>query len=618
MNFDDNDTRTAIAVSSFLGLHVIAAWAESGALWGVDFLRYAVWPWIVSAVGVGLVFTTSLSAFSSVRRPLVRVATSPRIAPFLLLLAALCLPSSRHVLGDGYLLIRELDAEAWETLTRTDRAPLTFWALIRVQRTLDALGGDAEMVYRTISIVSGVLYAGLSPLVASRLVDDRRRQSIITLSLLTGGYLQLFFGYAENYAPLYPGMLLLVLFLTKTLRRSQPLWPASLVLAVMCSLHFSAVFLFPSVLYAAYRAHRTHGFARPLLEVGLCPVLILLILWSIEFDFITYLAEARDHTLPLLDSTDGRSAYGFLSFLHFLDLLNACVLSAPAAILFLITTPVREYALDDTGALLLSLCLGPLLFVTIANPEIGAFRDWDVLALPALSLTALTAYTWSGRRPTSRSVGWVVGAAGLHLLLWIGINAHPASAETRYQTLLNDTPLSTHGQVYGWETLGTLQRGNGDDEGAVRSYSRALEANPNHHRLWLLLGNAYQKLNRLEAAESAYQKTLDIRPHTSEAHSNLGVILVLRGEYQRALEHLDRATELRPDYPEAWMNRGVALANQGETGDAIDSLRRAIELDSSYGNAYRNLAMLYVRIGRQDSAQIYNERALALTQRSAP
>ena len=530
---------------------------------------------------------------------------SPFTALIVLPLVSVAYPSAVHLLGDGYLLIRELDAEAWERLARTDRAPLTFWILIRLHRVLHWAGQDAEFTYRAVSVLSGLAYAVLSPVVAATLSEERRRRTIISAFLLTAGYVQLFCGYVENYAPLYPGMLLLIALLINAVRKRGPLWPASLLLGILCSLHFSTAFLIPGVVAAGHLYSRSRGILRSAIEGVPFPISVLSILWLIGFDFSTYISEARSHTLPLFDPVTHNSAYTLLSAAHVGDLLNVLLLSAPLVLIVLPSVRPRDLLGDDVKTVLVTMLAGPFLFVFVANPEIGAFRDWDVLSLPALPLLILTAYSWSARNPQGRVVVFVVGAAALHTFLWIGLNADAASASLRYKTLLKTVPLSTHGKVYGWETMGSYSRENGNSEGSIEAYTQALDANPNHGRLWLLLGNAYQQIDRLEEAASAYGKTLQIEPRMREAHSNLGVIKVRKGQYQEALEHLDRAIGIAPDFPDAHMNRGVALANIGRRDEAITSLRRAVALDPGYGNAYKNLATLYLQAGRRDSARYF-------------
>lgn len=84
--------------------------------------------------------------------------------------------SSRHFLGDGYLLIQKLEAEAWQD---RPRAPLTF----SVIRTLHSAGAPfwetAENTYRIYSYISGILYVLIAFVAASAFGKTTRDKTIV-------------------------------------------------------------------------------------------------------------------------------------------------------------------------------------------------------------------------------------------------------------------------------------------------------------------------------------------------------------------------------------------------------------------------------------------------------
>ncbi len=609
MNSRPQDRLTIAWSAAFLLLYPASALMGPGALWGVDALLHAAWAPVAFPVGI-LIILAAIGRPLHVKRAWESIqAHSIWVYPTLVIVLSLVLPPAVHLLGDGYLLIRELDAEAWERLSRTDRAPLSFWLLVRLHRAILYVGGDAELTYRLVSTASGILYGILISPVARAISPTESSTGIVSGVLLTAGYLPLFLGYVENYAPLYPGMMCLVWLLARSVREGRDLVAAGILLGVLVTLHFTTASLIPGLLFAAW-ATRSRGWVRVSAEVAICPVVMLALLHGIGFDFLEYTATLRSHTLPLTAEHGGLSAYSLLSAPHLLDVLNSVLLAYPIVLIVVLSGAVPSRLGDPLLRLLLTLSAGPTLFVLVANPEIGAFRDWDILSLPGLPLILLTALAWARHTPSQREATCAVGAAALHALLWCGMLADETAARNRFAALMENTPLSSHGRVYGWETLGTFFRDGGDHANAAEAYQDALEANPNHARLWLLLGNARLQEGRLKDARAAYRRSLALSPESSEAASNLGVVLVRLGEYHVAIEHLDRAVRLRPDYAEAWMNRGVAKANAGQLDEAITSIREAVRLDNDYVNAHRNLATLYARKGMQDSARHYQQKAL--------
>ena len=161
-------------------------------------------------------------------------------------------------------------------------------------------------------------------------------------------------------------------------------------------------------------------------------------------------------------------------------------LAAPAACLLLVTLFPGFWRHDSTSRFLLWAALIPVMFIFVANPEIGAFRDWDVLAIPALPLTVwaawlLVTHTW-GRGSLFR-IGFVVSlACVLHLGAWVSLNSNTERARARFDDMLQRNVLSRHARSYGWETLGIYYRGVDDSEQALGAYQEALKADPDHPR----------------------------------------------------------------------------------------------------------------------------------------
>ena len=157
------------------------------------------------------------------------------LAKALILLAALgvfvALHTANHLLGDGYLYLRDLDAGIVQS---TQRAPLTF-ALIQVLHSAGSpLWETAENTYRLYSYASGVLFVLLSFPVAGTIGTTPREKSIVLAFLLSGGYLQLFFGYVETYALCLPGILLYLLLGLRVLEDRMSVLAPAILLSSAC------------------------------------------------------------------------------------------------------------------------------------------------------------------------------------------------------------------------------------------------------------------------------------------------------------------------------------------------------------------------------------------------
>jgi tetratricopeptide (TPR) repeat protein len=108
------------------------------------------------------------------------------------------------------------------------------------------------------------------------------------------------------------------------------------------------------------------------------------------------------------------------------------------------------------------------------------------------------------------------------------------------------------------------------------------------------IGEAWQKLGKLEEAIEAYNKALAIKPDYAEAHSNMGVTLKDQGKLEEAIEAYKKALAIKPDYAEAHNNMGNALEVQGKLEEALEAYKKSLGIKPEYAIAARNLVKLPV------------------------
>lgn len=618
----------ATVAAAFLGFHVLLAYWRPNPFWGADLLYYypdslrAVFILLAILVFVPFVRTRVHALFAALPAALWGNGARTWMVRILFILLALAgfiaLQSARHLLGDGYLYLRELDAGMTE---RVDRAPLTF-ALIRLLHDAGAaLWRTAENTYRVYSYASGLLYLLLAFATAGALGRNGREKTVAFAFLLTAGYVQLFFGYVENYAFYMPASLLYLLVGLRSLEGRAPLYVPALVLGLLVPFHFLFVLFAPSLFILGYCGYRRRGTSMPrwknvadkLAAICSTPLAALLVFWIAGFDFGAFLERTggKHHILPLFADPGFHVPYSIVSVSHLLDFVNLQLLSAPAAAMAVFLFGGKDYRHHP---FLLSAAAVPLFFTFIANPEIGAFRDWDILALPALPLTLWAASALLERRRqderTHRSVSVICAAAALHTLLWIGLNANPAAAEARYVHLMGR--LNGHAASYGWETLGTYYRLRGKTVPALNAYRRALDANPKNPRHWLAVGIIYCDLGRPDRGIEHLRKATEIQPELAEAHINLGTAYLGAGRHAAAINHLRKAVELQPEGVLGLVNLGAAYNEAGRYGEAVDPLRKALELQPGHPGAHVNIGASFHGLGRYEEAVEHLETALEL------
>ncbi len=633
-----DSSKPIIVVGFFLGLHVLFAYWQPVSVWGADFLRF-------HDVGLRVIFVLlSVALLFLAARQRLGLWTSELaglcdrgglfrrsvISWFLLLFGGLVVfwgvRSAVHLLGDGIMLMRELD-DFWSEIPRTDRAPLTFWIIRGFHWAGAAVWDSAETTYRIYSCVSGILYLVVVRYAARFLGKDALERFLILALLLGAGFMQLFFAYVENYALLFPIMLLYLLLGIRTLEGRAPLWAPAALLGAMMALHITMMTLAPSLVALAILKGRAEGIsgsathgrsaARAALAMLVSGVVFLGALMLIQFDLIAYLQKRQGFYILNLSADPGpKQHYGLFSVGKLVDFLNQYVLVAPSSLMVLFLCRTRRWLRGPDRQFILVAALFPILFTVVANPELGAFRDWDVFAFAALPLTLWAALTvvreLRDRLVSENTAGLICAAAALHTLFWIGINADVSSAEARFTSHLEGRYLSAHARSHGWETLAVYHRDHGRSVQAILAYEKVVEVDPEFAGGLYNLGNLNYDLKRYDRAVAYFQKVIALKPDFAEAYFNLGNLYYDTGKYEFAMSNFERVIALKPDFAEAHFKMGNACYGLRQYDRAAVHFETAIRLKPKFVAAYYNVGDLHYRTGRFDSAVRAYRKAIAL------
>jgi tetratricopeptide (TPR) repeat protein len=119
-----------------------------------------------------------------------------------------------------------------------------------------------------------------------------------------------------------------------------------------------------------------------------------------------------------------------------------------------------------------------------------------------------------------------------------------------------------------WYQIGCAREDEGDSDGAIAAYRRAVEGDAAH----------------------------------ADAYINLGRLMHERGDTAAALQSYQTALSLRPDDALAAFNLGVTLEDAGQLDDAAAAYRRAIDADPRAADAHYNLAGVFERLGDRAAA----------------
>jgi len=528
--------------------------------------------------------------------------------------------SATHLLGDGYLHMHELPLRMATGIESVSHEPLSHSLISILYRAGVIWEISPELTFQIFSIIAGILFWWLSFRIASLLGRDSRTKWLVFGLLSLGGQVQLFAGYVETYALILPGCLAYLVFCLLVLRGRLPLWGAAVWLGLIIPLHFIMLTLAPSLVVLAWLQRNEFGqgakrYLAPVASIGSLLLTTWLVLWLLDVEPLVYLGKLRgSHFLPLLAEPDFFQAYHLFSWRHLLDLANLLLLVAPGMVLLLFLIPWRRLPVSAEHRFLVLSCLAPLLFLLLVNPEVGMFRDWDVLSLlifPAtVAVVGLLVDRIIERPELLRVTITIMVVAALHTVAWVGLNTQAEAATARFRYALETCHLSRHATAYGWETLGHYYRDIENDRlAAYESYEQAVRTDEFNPRYWNLAGSELARIGRLASAEEYLLKAIDLREVSdAESYNNLAYVYVEMEKHEVAVECLQQAVALEPTYRDAWHSLGNELLRLGRYDEALESFERAIEIQPEFPVLYLGRGAALTALGaKADAAQAFEQ-----------
>ncbi|MDE2886727.1 MAG: tetratricopeptide repeat protein [Gemmatimonadota bacterium] len=599
-------------------------------MWGVDFLYYMPAP--VQVAFVLLAVLLFVPKFQRLCRicvtslpfalwdPVRRVWISRALVILIAFAGFVLLSSARNFLGDGYRLMQAPAADKWTSMLR---APLTYTIIQNLHNIGSAIWETVENTYRTYSYASGVLYVLFAFPVANILAKNTLERAVVLAFLLTAGYIQLFFGYVENYALYMPGLLLYLYLGLRTCKDRAHLFLPAFMLGLLLALHRGFFIFGPSLFYLAYRFFRSrqgriHPWKNALATTAaLCcvPASGLLFLTVSGVGVHDYFFRAGgSHFLPLFDEPGFQAQYRIFSLTHISDWLNQQLLATPAACMALFL--LRKGDLSHHP--FLAVCsVVPLFFSFVGNPELGAFRDWDAWSLPAppfsLWVAALVLNRIRDGVNLSRGTFLICGAAALHSCMWVGVNASARASEPRFVHMADG--LKGQASVDAWVAVGNVRRQEKRYPEAIYAYKKARDADPSNPNRWILVGATYSEMGRSEAAIEYFEKAHKLLPNQAMPLMNLGAAYSDLGQFDKAIEYTRRAIALDPDLAAAHMNLSVIYRKTGKFDKAVQHLEKAAALRRNDPVIHEHLAEMYNDMGENEKAIRHLEKANLLRPR---
>ena len=596
------------ACASVILIHAVASFFPKERLWGVNHLAYFsfVPRWIMiilaSLVLVPKVNTILYDAFASffdlVDRNLRGIKRSYKY--LVLSLGSMVLfwvfRARTYLLGDGHLRGRELV----EGATFSASEPLDFYLHALAYRFLKL---DAYQIYALISCLAGAVFVFSALWISHRMGKENRERVLVFLALVSMGSIQLSFGYKESYSLVYAAVMVYFLLSFLYLKDKGSLLLASLALLASISLHLSAVYLLPSLIYLYLVDPQAE--TKPFSFGRMSRLVFLLSLLGAGFIFLT--AGGRgpgsiaSHLIPLVGNES--NAYSAFSGSHLMDMVNEQLLLSPAGVILWIVVIfcVRKISLKDrvTTFFVIVIALS-LAFAFLMNPELGYARDWDLFSSTGLGYTLLGSYLVLNylRESKIRRLNYVLlavtSAALLSTLPWIYLNAQENKSVERFKVLLD---LDAKGAGYGHEILGYHYRERGLTNEETEEWEKALAA-AKVERYAASLGIGYLQSGRYRESAAAFRRAIQLNPYSAQNYNNLGIALFNDGQYDEAKKQYETSIQMDSGFWMAHQNLGVLYNAVGQYDKALEAIKKAIQIYPGDFKMYLVLASVYNNMGK--------------------
>lgn len=186
-----------------------------------------------------------------------------------------------------------------------------------------------------------------------------------------------------------------------------------------------------------------------------------------------------------------------------------------------------------------------------------------------------------------------------------------ARAENYLRKALQADP-SNHNNSLLLSNLATVQRYEGNVQGAIKNYTLALDMTPNAVTLLSNRASLYLDIDSIALAKADYERIVKIDPSQIEARYNLGIISIYSGQMQEAEQEFDEILRWQPGAVLASQGKALLCKLQGNFAKAAEHYSDVIKVKPT-ADLLANRADCYLTMKRLNEASEDIQSALAIT-----
>lgn len=515
--------------------------------------------------------------------------------------------------GDGYTVLSDAsESEGVSFQLQTYFQVLSVYFYYYLLKFADSLTTvSPEKVYAIINVVGGMLGLWALLRISRQITGSTSSRFFVLTGAFSSASILLFFGYVENYTWSLALSLWTLSFAIGYTRGENGPFGLAILAGLATFFHAAALPIAVVALLSLFMRSTPGG--NMVLGFRLRTINAALVLGALVLAIASHFG--RTHILVPLYAIDG-NPYWVLSHSHMIDLFNQAVLVGGLGLALLAVSFIhqrrRVFAVGVEDGILGTAALLTFLAAFWINPDIGAPRDWDLLAFFGLPVTLWGSFRFAKLFP-GRVVAsaWSVAAAVV-VVVHLGANLyeknHPQLALDRLDGLLYADPhyqtdYKSADRCLAWASI--LQRAADRPDLAVKYLKRRAQAVADEYQVYFSLGDIYYRQGRLDSAAKYMASGLRFKPDDMRFLMNLCAVEQERGNYERAFQLVSRAVEIEPDNVSALTQKGITLGSMGKVEPALNAFRKAYELSPRGYDQIVNLGITYALAQRPDSAYHY-------------
>lgn len=534
------------------------------------------------------------------------------------------LRSHAYVYGDGYTILKIVQEPLMAPVFDQTILYIPTVYLYRVVVAVCSgwFGVGSSQAVAALTSLTGVFAGWAVYRIASTLIPGRASIIYLILAGVSSGSFGMFFGHVEVYAIALACGLWSLYFGMQSVT-SDRYHRAFLIFSLLASL-FHLVALPFLLNYALAMFIRCRPYSR-LSKVVTTPALfaVLLVLTGVIAASIAQFTPFAEFFVSPW-KTD-RLPNWALTPQHLTDMLNLIVFACPLIIPFAVVLigSERLHVRRSVEGPMLPLYITSLAFLLSlfwVNPEIGAFRDWDLMTYYGIPLSILLALIiWNRTAAVSHAPlsGQLISCAAAVCLLfavpWVVERQNLDASVTRLDNILsNDMHYSQQykqaKRCLHWGFI--LRTEVGQPERGMKYFRRLVGAD-DAPLGWYNLGETYFTMGQYDSASACYRRAIATVSDDPVALNHLAKCEMNLRRLDEARRYVERALALDSSDASILTTYGSILAAQGDVEEAIVPFSKALGIRPDGLVQQINLGMAFYLTGRFDSARVYLGQAIS-------